>query len=158
MTISAIKPLLPATCVAIALAYASVNPAGKKPPIHVQILSFNDFHGQISAGLTIDGRAAGSAPVLWAYLRDEQKRFDGETFFVHAGDLIGGSIPQSALLQDEPAVMLLNTLVKRRFGRPLRADHPANNVICTPGNHEFDEGTDELLRIMKGQPRQRSVP
>lgn len=49
--------------------------------------------------------------------------------------MIGGSSPVSSLLQDEPTVELMEDI---------------GFDVGTVGNHEFDEGTDELLRILNG--------
>ena len=54
---------------------------------------------------------------------------------VSAGDLIGASPLLSALFHDEPTIEAMN-----QIGLDLNA----------VGNHEFDEGTDELLRMQKG--------
>jgi 5'-nucleotidase len=120
-------------------------PPGAHPErVTVQILAINDFHGQVSAGKKVNGRPVGSAPVLAAYLKKEQQEFDGFTFIVHAGDLVGASPPASALLQDEPAIMFLNLL-----GQQDRLNLKAN-LVATVGNHEFDDGLDELMRLLKG--------
>ncbi|HWM16050.1 MAG TPA: bifunctional metallophosphatase/5'-nucleotidase, partial [Microbacterium sp.] len=54
---------------------------------------------------------------------------------VAAGDLIGGSPFLSGLFQDEPSVESLNLI---------------GLDVSSVGNHEFDEGTDELLRMQNG--------
>jgi 5'-nucleotidase len=54
---------------------------------------------------------------------------------VAAGDLIGGSTFLSGLFQDQPSVEAMNTL---------------GLDVSSVGNHEFDEGTDELLRMVRG--------
>ena len=54
---------------------------------------------------------------------------------VAAGDLIGGSPFLSGLFHDEPAVESLNAM---------------GLDVCSVGNHEFDEGVDELLRMQYG--------
>ena len=116
--------------------------------VKVQLLAFNDFHGQITAGKLVDGRPAGSAPVLASYLSAARAAFPGDTFIVHAGDHVGASPPTSALLQDEPSMAFLNLLERR-----CKAKEPGRGrceVIGTLGNHEFDEGVDELLRLIKG--------
>jgi 5'-nucleotidase len=117
--------------------------------VPVQILAINDFHGQVSAGKKVNGRPVGSAPVLAAYLKKEQQDFDGSTFIVHAGDLVGASPPASALLQDEPAIMFLNLLGHRNCS-PKNRLNPKANLVATLGNHEFDEGLNELMRLLKG--------
>jgi 5'-nucleotidase len=54
---------------------------------------------------------------------------------VSAGDLIGASPLLSALFHDEPTIEAMNLL-----GLDINA----------VGNHEFDEGADELLRMQFG--------
>ena len=54
---------------------------------------------------------------------------------VSAGDLIGASPLLSALFHDEPTIEAMN-----QIGLDLNA----------VGNHEFDEGTTELLRMQNG--------
>lgn len=114
----------------------------------VQLLGFNDFHGQLSTGRVVGGRPVGGAAVLAAYLREEQRSFDGDSLIIHAGDHVGASPPASALLQDEPSIQFLNLLANRhcRYG----STRPSCDVIGTLGNHEFDEGVDELLRLIGG--------
>ena len=57
------------------------------------------------------------------------------TLFVSAGDLIGATPLTSALFHDEPTIEAFNLM-----------DLDYNGV----GNHEFDEGVDELLRMQSG--------
>jgi 5'-nucleotidase len=57
------------------------------------------------------------------------------TLTVAAGDLIGGSTFLSGLFQDQPSVESLNEL---------------GLDVSSVGNHEFDEGTTELLRMVRG--------
>lgn len=149
----------------------------KESLLHVQILGINDFHGQISAGRRVANRPVGGAAVLAAYLKAAQQdandpELSDRTFIVHAGDHVGASPPESALLQDEPSIGFLNLLANRycRFeGRPAgstlkrgwdddeagddrqdRRLHPKCNLVGTPGNHEFDEGKSELFRLLDG--------
>ena len=134
--------------------------AGKqvKDPIAVQLLGFNDFHGQLSAGRLVANRPVGGAAVLASYLKSEQTAFNGASFIVHAGDFVGASPAASALLQDEPSITFLNMLANRWCERD--DDHeqdddqdrgnPNCNVVGALGNHEFDEGVTELMRLIKG--------
>lgn len=115
--------------------------------VRVRILAFNDFHGQIIKGRTIADRPVGSAPVLAAYLA--KRAAERPTIIVHAGDLVGASPPQSGLLQDEPAMMFVNRLANSHCSSRRRLD-PRCNLVGTLGNHEFDEGLDELLRMIYG--------
>jgi 5'-nucleotidase len=117
--------------------------------VPVQILAINDLHGHISPGQTVKGRPVGGAPVLAAYLKKAQKDFAGYTFFASAGDLVGASPPDSALLQDEPAVMFMNLLGNDKCSVKDRLN-PCCNLVGTVGNHEFDEGVGELKRLIDG--------
>ena len=119
------------------------------PPItvDVQILALNDFHGNLQAtdGLsftipdpqTVTGTM--SVPVGGvAYLAatiDAYRAENPNTVVVSAGDLIGASPLISALFHDEPTIEAFNT-IGLQF-----------NAV---GNHEFDEGAEELLRMQEG--------
>ncbi|TQM43559.1 bifunctional metallophosphatase/5'-nucleotidase [Pseudonocardia cypriaca] len=111
-----------------------------RPPIDVQLLALNDFHGNLeppsgSSG-KIDEVDAGGAEYLATQLRllaEQVQRPD--TITVAAGDLIGASPLLSAAFHDEPAIEALGL---------------AGLDLASVGNHEFDEGSDELLRIQNG--------
>ncbi|HTQ07040.1 MAG TPA: bifunctional metallophosphatase/5'-nucleotidase [Polyangiaceae bacterium] len=126
---------------------APVFVAPPSPTVRVKILGFNDFHGQLSS-VVRDGRPLGGAPVLAAYLGAGLKLAPERTFVVHAGDFVGASPPNSALLQDEPSVAWLNVLTDERCTDARRETECP--VIATLGNHEFDEGKSELLRLLRG--------
>ena len=108
----------------------------------MQLLSFNDYHGHVqdnTAG-SISGSfsdpAAGGGEYLSAKLtelRDASTADD--SFTVAAGDLIGGSPYFSGLFHDEPSVESLNEMGLDFSG---------------VGNHEFDEGVAELIRMQDG--------
>ena len=128
-----------------------------------KILAINDFHGQISAGKTVSGHPVGDAAVLASYLKTAMAGNDANTVLVETGDLVGASPASSALLQDEPSVDFFNYFANAecpkmpqvalqstgidRFDGLL---DPGCNLIGIPGNHEFDEGVDELMRLMGG--------
>ncbi|MDY6822126.1 MAG: metallophosphoesterase, partial [Deferribacterota bacterium] len=114
-----------------------------------KILGINDFHGQIAEGRVVGGRPVGGAAVLTSYLKSAQKAYENSTFYISVGDLIGGSPPESALLQDEPTIMFFNMLGNNWCSYDDKYNQLCN-VIAIPGNHEFDEGIDELLRIING--------
>ncbi|MBD0306400.1 MAG: bifunctional metallophosphatase/5'-nucleotidase [Nitrospiraceae bacterium] len=118
-------------------------------PAHIKILAINDFHGSLSAGRTVGNRPVGGAAVLASYLKAAQTGWEDRTVLVHAGDHVGASPPVSALLQDEPAMMFLNLLANEHCAVADR-HNPHCNVVGTPGNHEFDEGQDELKRLLDG--------
>jgi 5'-nucleotidase len=126
-------------------AVASTPPSS---PVSVKVLGVNDFHGQLSSKV-FAGRPVGGAAVLASYLRRAAAGMEERTFIVHAGDLVGASPLASSLLQDEPAIMFLNTLANPScsYGG---GDSPGCNIVGTLGNHEFDEGTTELLRLVRG--------
>lgn len=110
------------------------DPPGQLIP--VQLLGFNDYHGHVlpnEAG-TIDGIPAGGGEYLSAKLKElrQGKKF---SVTVAAGDLIGGSPAFSGLFHDEPSVESLNAM---------KLD------VSSVGNHEFDEGVTELLRMQNG--------
>jgi len=125
------------------------TPVDPKSLQHVQLLAINDFHGQLSAGRKVAGRPVGSAPVLAAYLEAAQAGREKETFIVHAGDQVGASPAASTLLQDEPSIMFLNFLANNQCF-PNKPTRPRCNIVGTLGNHEFDKGKGELLRLIQG--------
>lgn len=117
--------------------------------LKVKILGINDFHGQISTGKLVSARPVGGAGVLAAYLQKAQAGIENQTLIVHAGDHVGASPASSALLQDEPSIQWLNLLANSActYGDKTNS---ACNVVGTLGNHEFDEGKAELLRLLNG--------
>jgi len=127
-----------------------------EPVVSINLLSINDFHGQLSPR-SVAGRPAGGAAVLAAYLKAAS---NDSTLIVHDGDQVGASPPNSALLQDEPAISFLNLLANpqcRAFSRQMQMPRGVQpfaqqrcNVIGTLGNHEFDDGRAELLRLLIG--------
>jgi 5'-nucleotidase len=125
-----------ATVVAIVLAGLAAPPsqATESETIPLKLLAINDLHGGIDTGRTIGGRPVGGAGYLAAHL---QLRAAGKSnvLVVGAGDLVGGSPPVSALLREEPTVRALNAM---------------NLALNTPGNHDFDRGLDEFLRLNPG--------
>lgn len=106
----------------------------------VQILALNDFHGQLepvpssSSGGRIGSTAAGGVEYLATHVR-QLRATNPNTVFVSAGDMIGATPLISALFHDEPTIEAFNAM---------GLDY--NGV----GNHEFDEGVDELLRMQNG--------
>jgi 5'-nucleotidase len=135
-----------------ALLCASSARAQQPAPQRIQLIGLNDFHGQLSAGKRIQDRPAGGASALAAYVRREAAKLP--TLIVHAGDWVGASPPESALLQDEPSIEFLGMLGNAHCTRA-NPYHPRCNVVGTPGNHEFDEGVEELLRLIRGGKHRR---
>jgi 5'-nucleotidase len=114
-------------------------PGNPDPPgqlVDLQLLAFNDYHGHLqpdSPG-TVDGVPAGGAEYLSTKL-NELRMGKKYSLTVAAGDLIGGSPFFSGLFHDEPSVESMNAM-----------DLDVSGV----GNHEFDEGVTELLRMQEG--------
>ena len=103
--------------------------------VKVQILSVNDFHGQLDKSSKVGNETVGTAAYLAAHLKKREADNPNNTIKIHAGDAVGASRPVSALLQDEPTIEMFNKL---KFD------------IGTLGNHEFDEGVEEMKRLIKG--------
>ena len=115
--------------------------AGEAQTTDVQILSLNDFHGALEPPTGSAGRLGpsgtpefGGAEYLATYVRG-LRADNPNTIFASAGDLIGATPLTSALFHDEPTIEAFNAM---------GLDY--NGV----GNHEFDEGVDELLRMQNG--------
>lgn len=132
--------LLPVVAVLLIVA-AFATPAGAFPrnkTIDVQILAINDFHGNLEppAGSSgrIDGITAGGVQYLATHINN-LRATNPNTVVVSAGDLVGASPLLSALFHDEPTIEAFN-----KIGLDINA----------VGNHEFDEGGQELLRLQKG--------
>src|SRR4051812_33005213 len=115
-------------------------------PVELRILAINDFHGNLrpppggirlpdpaDKAIAIATQAGGAEHMatLIKQLRAEAKN----TIFVAAGDLIGASPLLSAMFHDEPTIESLGMM---------------GLAISSVGNHEFDEGAVELLRMQNG--------
>ncbi len=124
----------------IVLALGAVSVAGAIPPkiIDVQLLAINDFHGNLEPPSGSSGRIgsvnAGGVEYLATHI-DQLRSANPNTVVVSAGDMIGASPLLSALFHDEPTIEAFN-LIGLDF-----------NAV---GNHEFDEGWQELLRMQYG--------
>jgi 5'-nucleotidase len=134
------------------LAFAIVLTLGTTPhaqtaaPVDLRILAINDFHGYLrpppggitiadpedkAKKITVPAGGAEHMATLVGQLREGHKN----TIFVAAGDLIGASPFLSAMFHDEPTIEALSMMGLN---------------ISSVGNHEFDEGKDELLRMQDG--------
>jgi 5'-nucleotidase len=103
--------------------------------VKLRLLGVNDFHGHLEPPRADVGGAA------WLVAQLQQATVPGRTIRVHAGDMVGATPLISSWFHDEPTVMASNMF---RFD------------VGTLGNHEFDEGGDELIRMLQGG--QRSGP
>ena len=125
--------------VLVACAGSPPAPQTATGPVHVQLLALNDFHGNLEppSGTvhlpdgTVPAGGGGWLAAHVARLRAEEP----DTLVVGAGDLVGASPLVSALTHDEPTLSLLDAL---------------GLDVSSVGNHEFDEGVDELLRLQRG--------
>jgi 5'-nucleotidase len=114
--------------------------------VEVRILAINDFHGNLRpppGGIRIPDPVdktntvavpAGGAEHM-ATLIKQLRAGHENTVFVAAGDLIGASPFLSAMFHDEPTIEALSMM---------------GLAISSVGNHEFDEGAAELLRMQNG--------
>lgn len=143
IALTALAALAPSGCARGAEAPApAATPApseARSGPVTVDIVAFNDFHGHLEPpvepwGTGADAVRAGGAAYLAAHLARVRAE-SPEAIVVSAGDLVGASPLTSALLHDEPTIEVMNAM-----GIDLNA----------VGNHEFDEGADELVRLIGG--------
>jgi len=110
--------------------------AGKARTGTVHLLAWNDFHGNLEpAGLNIYGRFAGGAAYLAKLVKSRQAAYGRGQATVLAGDNIGAAPLADALFQEEPATVVTNLM---------HVDY------ASVGNHEFDKGATELLRVARG--------
>ena len=115
----------------------------------VTIFSINDFHGNLQAEQPVpyfanipdpqhpghvEKRPAGGYAYLATKLKERRAAVHA-SILVGAGDLMGASPMGSALLNDEPVIEAMNQL---------------GLSVTAIGNHEFDRGTDELMRKLRG--------
>ncbi|UXY28434.1 bifunctional metallophosphatase/5'-nucleotidase [Streptomyces sp. HUAS TT20] len=113
----------------------------------VQLLSFNDLHGNLEPPAGSSGRVAelqedgttknidaGGVEYLATHLRRARQ---GHPYSITAagGDMVGASPLISGLFHDEPTIEALNKL---------------DLDVTSVGNHEFDEGAKELARLQNG--------
>ncbi|MEV8551422.1 bifunctional metallophosphatase/5'-nucleotidase [Streptomyces glaucescens] len=143
-----------ATAGALAAALPSTASADEKTGKHwpgryqdVQLLSFNDLHGNLEPPAGSSGRVtelqpdgttktvdAGGVEYLATHLRQARA---GNAYSITAagGDMVGASPLLSGLFHDEPTIEALNGL---------------ELDVTSVGNHEFDEGARELARLQRG--------
>ncbi len=124
------------------LALSSPAFAAKPASVNVQILAVNDFHGSLDPSLTKPSNTTdqskwyyrGGAEYLANFV-NAAVATNPNTIKVSAGDMIGASPLLSAAFHDEPTIQAFNLM---------GFDYSA------VGNHEFDEGWQELLRMQSG--------
>ncbi len=136
--------LLPAALVPLVAACATTGTTGTAAPVTVGIVAINDFHGSLESPRQSvpapDGKGgtvrvpAGGAAYLASAIDTVWAKYPYH-LTVSAGDLISASQLASSIYLDEPTVGVAN-----RFGLDFNA----------VGNHEFDRGRNELLRMQRG--------
>ena len=137
-----LQPSMHRLSVLLVLAACAGSPPAPHPasaPVHLQLLAFNDFHGNLEPpGGTVrlpDGTVpAGGGAWLAAHVARLRAEVPA-TVVVAAGDLVGASPLASALSHDEPSIALMDEL---------------GLDVTSVGNHEFDHGLEELLRLQRG--------
>ncbi|WP_344710185.1 bifunctional metallophosphatase/5'-nucleotidase [Sphingomonas humi] len=132
-----------AACATVERPSAPVAAVATAAAVEVQILGLNDFHGNLETprdpvplrnpdGTTTKIRAGGAAQLAATLKR---LRFGQQSVTVAAGDLIGATPLVSAYFLDEPTIKAMNMV---------------GLEIAAVGNHEFDKGSAELLRMQNG--------
>jgi 5'-nucleotidase len=147
------RRLAAAAAALLAAACATVRPPPPAPVtsvVDVQILALNDFHGNLERPadpvrfqLGTDQFAsaqAGGAAIVGQELANLRAGHD-YSITVAAGDLIGASPLTSAYFLDEPTIGAMNLM---------------GLSLASVGNHEFDKGSAELLRMQNGGCRKYS--
>lgn len=123
-----------------AVTLTPVSAAGSST-VNVQILAVNDFHGAVDPSLT---KPSSTDQATWYYRGGAEYlanfinaavATNPNTVKISAGDMIGASPLLSALYHDEPTVMAFNQM---------------GFDLAVTGNHEYDEGWNELLRMQNG--------
>lgn len=133
-----------ASLLAVSACASPIISERQAPPVRVKIIAFNDFHGALQPpGQAITAKdpngsavrvPAGGAAYLASAIAS-LKSAEPHAVVVSAGDLISASPLESALFLDEPTILAMN-----RIGLDFNA----------VGNHEFDRGSAELLRMQNG--------
>lgn len=110
----------------------------------VRLIGLNDFHGNLEPPTGSSGRVvlsdgtttvdAGGAAFLATHVR-QLRAEQPNSLVLSGGDNIGASPLASALFHDEPTIEFLNSI---------------GTSASAVGNHELDEGYQELLRIQFG--------
>ncbi|MEU7480066.1 5'-nucleotidase C-terminal domain-containing protein [Lentzea sp. NPDC042327] len=143
LTVLAITAAAATVISATGPAQADVESLRGRGAVDVRLIGINDLHGNIEPPTGSSGRVvladgttvdAGGAAFNATHIKNLQKEVRNSVI-VGQGDLIGASPIVSALFHDEPTVEVLN-----KVGMDTTA----------AGNHEFDEGYKELLRMQHG--------
>ncbi|WP_211471350.1 bifunctional metallophosphatase/5'-nucleotidase [Collimonas humicola] len=132
-----------ALCAAVFFLTACSGMQQPLAPVTVNLVAINDLHGHLEAETKSFAGVADASPrklkvggidTIGGALNTWRAE-DPQLLLVGAGDLIGASPALSSIWADEPAIAALNQLQLR---------------VSAVGNHEFDQGTAELLRDQHG--------
>jgi 5'-nucleotidase len=106
--------------------------------VDLQVLGLNDLHGNLES-TSVSGQPAGGVAYLGSYLAAAKAQNPDGTIVAHAGDTVGASPLISSWFHDEPTIEATNLM---------------GVDVGTVGNHEFDEGGTEMLRLIRGGHRE----
>jgi 5'-nucleotidase len=142
-----LRPIIAFFALALMMAIGATSGViAQSTAVDLRILAINDLHGYLrpppggiriadpedkSRKIMVPAGGVETMATLVKQLREGHKN----NIFVAAGDLIGASPFLSAMFHDEPTIESVSMM---------------GLAIASVGNHEFDEGKDELLRIQNG--------
>jgi 5'-nucleotidase len=138
-----LRILLPAL---LALGLGSASTLAQTAPVDLRIIAINDLHGYLRpppGGIRITDPGGGNQKIAvsaggvetMATVVRQLRKPASNSIFVAAGDLIGASPFLSAMFHDEPTIESVSMM---------------GLALSAVGNHEFDEGEAELLRMQNG--------
>ena len=124
----------------------SAPEAASTEPVRLRVIAFNDFHGNLEAatlnlfladpakpGTTVRTALGGAAALAGTVTA--LRAGAPYSVVLSGGDMIGASPLASSLFRHESTIEVMNRL---------------GVDVAAPGNHEFDGGQAELLRIVRG--------
>jgi 5'-nucleotidase len=161
MTLRPLPALLSSLAIAALAGCASITPAppsapsapaartaaaATSAPVHLRVIGFNDFHGNLEpAQLTLTlpdpakpgatQRVPTGGATAFAGLVNALRAGAPHSVVVSSGDMIGAAPLVSTMFRHESTVEVMN-----RIGVE----------VAAAGNHEFDAGTAELKRVIGG--------
>ncbi|PWN02906.1 hypothetical protein DJ010_10975 [Nocardioides silvaticus] len=115
-----------------------VELAVERETTEVQILGTNDFHGRLIQDESQPGQNCSNRICPAALLAGAVKKLRNDnpnTVFAAAGDLVGATTFESFVQDDEPTIEALNE---------------ATLDVSSVGNHEFDQGYEDLVGRIQG--------
>jgi 5'-nucleotidase len=118
----------------IVVKFAAAPPKDRTTDVH--LLAYNDLHGTLDPGTNnLYGHFAGGAAFLAKAVKAKQAQYGAHEATIFAGDNIGAAPLQNGLFHEEPIIIASNLM---------------HTDFASVGNHEFDKGATELLRIQNG--------